>query len=178
MSTRNVARQRPSKLQRISSLCMRRVSIIRYNLLFFTALLSRTAILSSTTILSNITILSSATIFCSTVYAETDKNFNTKLSELGYEQGAPVDRVEHYRVNGWNYIDDRHIVIYAGPSNRFLITTFSNCSDLSSAENIGFTTTTSAVTKFDKLIVRGAGGIVQNCPITQINALTKTATKH
>ena len=116
-------------------------------------------------------------IFSSTVYADPAKNFDTKLSKLGYEQGEMVDRVDHYRVQGWNYIDDRHIVIYAGPSKRFLITTLIDCRDLSSAENIGFTTTTSSLTKFDKLIVRGVGGIVQDCPITQINALVKTEEK-
>lgn len=116
-------------------------------------------------------------VLSSIVHAETYKDLGAKLSELGYEQGEKVDRIEHYRVNGWNYIDDQHIVIYAGPGNRFLITTLNDCRDLSSTENIGFTTTTSSLTKFDKLVVRGAGGMVQNCPITQINALTKTDAK-
>lgn len=122
-------------------------------------------------LLSNILLLSSI------VRADTEKNLSTKLGELGYEQGESVDRVEHYRVNGWNYIDDQHIVIYAGPGSRFLITTLNLCRDLSTAENIGFTTTSSSVTKFDKLVVRGVGGIPQNCPITQINKLTKTEKK-
>ncbi len=112
-------------------------------------------------------------IFSSTVYAGSDDTFLTKLNELGYEQGETVDRVEHYRVNGWNYIDDRHIVIYAGPGHRFLITTLTDCRDLSSAENIGFTTTTNSLTKFDKLIVRGVGGIVENCALSEIRSLIK-----
>ncbi|HET8710457.1 MAG TPA: DUF6491 family protein [Spongiibacteraceae bacterium] len=106
-------------------------------------------------------------------HAEADSKLTAKLDKLGYEQGASVERIEHYRVDGWNYIDDKHIVIYAGPSKRFLITTMNHCPDLSSAEHIGFTTTASFLTKFDKLIVRGAGGIVQHCPITEINALQK-----
>lgn len=115
--------------------------------------------------------------FSGLAHAEPTQNLSGRLNKLGYEQGEIVDRVEHYRVNGWNYIDDQHIVIYAGPGNRFLITTLNYCRDLSSAENIGFTTTTSSLTKFDKLVVRGAGGIVQNCSITEIRTLTKTEAK-
>lgn len=122
--------------------------------------------------------VTSSLMFSSTVYAEGDKTLSVKLGELGYAQGATVDRVEHYRVNGWNYIDDRHIVVYAGPSSRFLITTMSDCRDLSSTENIGFTTTTTSLTKFDKLIVRGVDGIMQHCPITQINTLNKIESKN
>lgn len=153
MSTRNAALPHPSKSFTKRALIICCSGFAFFSATFFNAICS------------------------STVYAEADKTFNEKLSKLGYEQGEKVDRVEHYRVNGWNYIDDRHIVIYAGPGDRFLITTLIDCRDLSSTENIGFTTTTSSLTKFDKLIVRGAGGIVQNCPITQINALTKTKEK-
>lgn len=119
----------------------------------------------------------SNTLFSSIVHAETGKTLVSKLSALGYEQGEAVDRIEHYRVDGWNYIDDQHIVIYAGPSNRFLITTLIHCRDLSSTEHIGFTTTTNSLTKFDKLVVRDMSGIMQTCPITQINTLTKTQQK-
>ncbi|MFT3930373.1 MAG: DUF6491 family protein [Spongiibacteraceae bacterium] len=119
----------------------------------------------------------SSTLFSSIVHAETGKTLETKLSALGYAQGEAVDRIEHYRVDGWNYIDDQHIVIYAGPSNRFLITLLTHCRDLSSTEHIGFTTTTNSLTKFDKLVVRDMSGIMQNCPITQINTLTKTGQK-
>lgn len=111
----------------------------------------------------------------SMAHAETAEDLNAKLGKLGYVQGDVVERVENYRIDGWNYLDDEHIVIYAGPSKRFLITSMINCPDLSSAENIGFTSTVNFVTKFDKLIVRGPGGIVRNCPITEIRMLSKPA---
>jgi hypothetical protein len=46
-----------------------------------------------------------------------------------------------------------------------------DCSDLISAENIGFSSTVNYLTKFDSLRVRGAGGFERNCPITEIHAL-------
>lgn len=116
-------------------------------------------------------------LFSSISYAETQDNLTTQLSKLGYEQAETVERIPNYRVDGWNYLDDRHIVIYAGPSQRFLITMLINCPDLSSAERIGFTSTTRNLTKFDKLIVRGAGGIVQNCPISELRILNKSPLK-
>lgn len=115
--------------------------------------------------------------FSSIAHAEISDPLATKLNKLGYEQGETVERVPNYRVDGWNYLDDRHIVIYAGPSTRFLITTLNNCPDLSSAERIGFTSTTGHLTKFDKLIVRGAGGIVQHCPINEIRQLNKFSSR-
>jgi hypothetical protein len=99
-----------------------------------------------------------------------------RLQKLGYTVGDSVEQVRDYRVDGWNYIDDKNIMIYAGPSKRFLITTQIPCNDLGSAENIGFSSTVGNVTKFDKLIVRGPGGIVQNCPIERIRALEKIKT--
>lgn len=116
-------------------------------------------------------------LFSSIGCAETTETLTTQLNKLGYEQGETIERVENYRVDGWNYLDDKHIVIYAGPSKRFLIATTIRCPDLSSAEHIGFTSTVNTITKFDKLIVRGAGGIVQNCPIQEIKLLHKSASK-
>ncbi len=114
----------------------------------------------------------------SIVHADTGNKLDTKLQALGYDVGESIERIEHYRVNGWNYVDDQHIVVYAGPSQRYLISTLNYCRDLSSTENIGFTTTSSSLTKFDKLIVRGAGGIVQHCPLTEIKTLIKRDDKH
>ena len=128
-------------------------------------------------ILSTLLFCCASFIFPSTSHAETADDLAAKLSKLGYAQAEAVARVPNYRVDGWNYLDDRHIMIYAGPSKRFLITTLVDCPDLSSAEHIGFTSTTSYLTKFDKLIVRGAGDIVQNCPINEIRILNKPATK-
>lgn len=113
----------------------------------------------------------------SITHAETADALPAKLSKLGYEPVEPVDQVQNYRVDGWNYIDSKHIMIYAGPSKRFLITTMVDCPDLGSAEHIGFTSTASYITKFDKLIVRGPSGMVQHCPITQIQSLQKIKSK-
>lgn len=105
--------------------------------------------------------------------ADNDKTLEEKLAKQKYEKGAPVEYINDYELDGWNYIDRNHIVIHTGPSRDYLITVMTPCSDLASAENIAFTTTTHKLTKFDRLMVRGAGGIQQDCPIRAINELKK-----
>ena len=97
-----------------------------------------------------------------------------KLARQNYQQGESVDYIYNYELDGWNYVDPNHIVIHTGPSQHYLISLMNSCHDLSTAENIAFTTTTNRLTKFDKLIVRGAGNIKQDCQITQIQTLTKS----
>jgi hypothetical protein len=92
-------------------------------------------------------------VFSSTSHAENTNDATAKLTQLGYTTGEIAKRVENYRVDGWNYLDDKHILIYAGPSRRFLITTLADCPQLNWAEHIGFTSTTSYLTKLDKLVV-------------------------
>jgi hypothetical protein len=104
--------------------------------------------------------------------AATPQNpLQEKLTKLGYAQGESIDRIQNYRVDSWNYIDDKHIMIYAGPSVRYLISTLTSCPDLSSAERIGFSSTASSLTKLDKLVVRGPGGMLRNCPIADLYQL-------
>jgi hypothetical protein len=106
-------------------------------------------------------------------HADTDQALIDKLARQHYQQGPAVEAINDYELDGWNYIDPTHIVIHTGPSRHYLISLMSRCHDLSSAENIAFTTTTSKLTRYDKLIVRSPGGIRQDCPIQQINTLTK-----
>lgn len=94
------------------------------------------------------------------------------LSDRGFQLGETVDRIKDYRISGWNYVDERHVIFNAGPSRNYLITLKIDCRDLSGAEYIGFTSTTSDVTKFDKLVVGTAIG-PRNCPIDTLTKLEK-----
>jgi hypothetical protein len=117
--------------------------------------------------------LLSAAFLTGTVFAADAKTLQQKLQRLGYEQGESVEKVQDYKLDGWNYIDDQHIMIYTGPSERFLVGLMGRCHDLSTAEDIGFSSTVSQLTKFDKLVVKGPGGMKQNCPITEIHRLNR-----
>ncbi len=100
-----------------------------------------------------------------------------KIAKFGYSQGDAVDTIQNYKVDGWNYLDDRHIMLYTGPSERYLIGLMIDCYNLSTAETIGFTSTVSQLTKFDKLVVKGGHMPHQDCPITDIHKLNKVDKK-
>ena len=105
-------------------------------------------------------------------YAEDDNSaLQQRLDRLGFQPGEVVDRVPNFRVNGWNYLDDSHVMIHGGPSRRFLIELRSRCQGLSTSQSIGFSATASQLTRFDNLVVRGPGGRPQSCPIGEIREL-------
>ncbi|MDB6061588.1 MAG: hypothetical protein JWM78_1691 [Verrucomicrobiaceae bacterium] len=113
----------------------------------------------------------------SVALADEASTLDTKLTKLGYAQGDVVDNIRDYRIDGWNYLDDKHIMIYSGASSRTLITLQTSCYELSGAENLGFSTTARNLTKFDKVVVRGPGGIPRQCQISEIRQLNSTKNK-
>lgn len=95
-----------------------------------------------------------------------------QLRERGYEKAERIERIKNYRVSNWSYVDDRHVIFGAGPRDNYLISLTADCSDLRTAEQIGFTTTTTDVTVFDQLVVKTTIG-PRKCPIESLHALRK-----
>lgn len=104
--------------------------------------------------------------------AATGPTLDQKLEKLGYKQGDSVQSIIHYSIDGWNFIDDEHLVFNSGPSRDYLITTLVPCHGLRGADKIAFTTTSMDVTTLDKLIVRDAG-FSDQCPIKSIHELKR-----
>lgn len=99
-----------------------------------------------------------------------------KLAERGYKSGDKVERIADYRVDGWQYIDNQHVVFTAGPGRDYLVTVRLPCSGLMGADAIGFTSTVSYVTRFDKLVVKDAG-FDNQCPIEELREVKKIPPK-
>lgn len=95
-----------------------------------------------------------------------------KLAKREYSQGKEVDEVSNYRVDGWNYLDEKHVILNAGPSRNYLISLTIRCTDLRSAEAIGFTSTNTRLTRFDKIVVGTETG-ERSCSIDRIYQLDK-----
>lgn len=104
-------------------------------------------------------------------------SLEARLAERGYVLGKTVDRIRQYRLNGWNYLDRTHVIIHTGPSRRQLVTLRNTCNNLGSVEVLAFTTTTGDLTRFDKAIIRGSGGIREECVIESIHELDKLPDK-
>ena len=100
-------------------------------------------------------------------------SWQQRLEERGYRVTTETAEVRNYELNGWNALDETHLMINAGPSRRYLVTFRSPCRELRNNEVIAFSNTVNRLTKFDKAVVRGTGGIKEDCFIESIHALEK-----
>lgn len=97
-----------------------------------------------------------------------------ELAERHYYVSEPVEEILQYRIDGWNYIDRRHVILQTGPADHYLVSLINPCHGLSSAEDIAFSTTVGRLTKHDSLLVKGAGGILERCHIGGLDRLEET----
>jgi hypothetical protein len=109
---------------------------------------------------------------CATGPAEPE-SLADKLKARNYIFGEPVERIRNHRINGWNRIDDRHVIIKAGVSDDYLLVLRNPCMNLSSAMELAFTSTAGALTEFDKLMVSGPGGYVDRCYIHEMYKINR-----
>ena len=109
---------------------------------------------------------------CATPISQSPPTLEQRLAERGLKIGDKVERIPDYRIDGWNHLGHGHVVLNGGVSRRYLVTLVQPCPDLGSGETIGFSTTASALTAFDTLIVETPIG-PRRCPIREIHALEK-----
>jgi hypothetical protein len=76
-------------------------------------------------------------------------------------------------INGWNSIDDEHIVVYGGPGQAALITLFGSCYDLSYAETIAVKAPLGYLDRggIGKVIFSSSGYGRRECPIDTLDAV-------
>ncbi len=97
-----------------------------------------------------------------------------ELEQRRYALGEPVERIRDYRLNGWNSVDNTHLIIHTGPSDAYLLTLRSPCHNLRTAENIALSTTAGSLTRLDKVVVRSApDGYTEHCVIVEMNELER-----
>ncbi len=104
---------------------------------------------------------------------ETPLTLEQKLEARNYSVGEEVKRIRNYRINGWNYLDSKHVVMTAGVSDHYLVTLRNRCNELSSATNIAFTTTVGSLSVHDKILVKGLTNFIDHCFIQSLNKLEK-----
>jgi len=67
------------------------------------------------------------------------------LADKGYVVGERINRIPNFRLNGWSYVDRKHIIMNSGVRDRYLVSLKSNCPDLESAINLAYSTTAGAL---------------------------------
>jgi hypothetical protein len=96
------------------------------------------------------------------------------VNERGYDIVGPVKSIKNYRIDGWNYLSSRALIINAGVRESYLLTLRFPCHGLRNSTLIATTSTTSNLTKFESIIVRQAGTGAQKCPIENLYKLEKS----
>jgi hypothetical protein len=137
--------------------------------------IARTLEISSMQSLTRILVIIVATSLltaCATTSSEP-QSLEAQLAEKGYTIGPSVDRIQQFRVNGWNYLDREHVIVTVDASRRYLVSLRISCHGLTSAEVIAFTNTVSYLTTFDQLLVRDNGRMLERCPIKSMNELIR-----
>jgi hypothetical protein len=110
-------------------------------------------------------------MLCACADAPVDETLDQRLAQRGYQQGEPVKEIRNYTIDGWNFIDDRHIVLHSGPGRDYMVSLTMRCVNLGNSENIAFTSTNAALTPLDNLLVH-RDGFEDICPIHELRVLT------
>ena len=105
---------------------------------------------------------------------DQELTLDQRLAKRNYTLGKTVDRIEDYRIMGFNSLDDFHVIIQSSPTRSYLVTLRIRCHNLDTAENLAFSTTVGSLTDKDKLIVRsGSSGYTEECFIDSLQELNK-----
>jgi len=93
--------------------------------------------------------------------------------QAGYEIVEPVRQVPNYRIDGFNAISNRAVILSSGVKDRYLVTVMSNCVGLRFTQVLATTSTAGSLSTFDAILLRDVPGGAQRCPITNIYKLKK-----
>lgn len=96
-----------------------------------------------------------------------------RLAALGYRQGEVVKSVWRVDIDGWQYLDKRHMVLGTGPGRSYLVAFSSPCRNLSFSNLISYSTTVGSLTALDKIVSIDSGGFPEHCLIGEIYRLEK-----
>lgn len=109
---------------------------------------------------------------CASVGDDSVSTLVERLGKRGYRQAEAVDSIPGFRLSGWNYVDEYHIQVDAGPGHDYLLSFTLSCRDLETADRIGHTTTAGTLGRHDRILARGIG-MPLNCPIDRIYRLQR-----
>lgn len=80
--------------------------------------------------------------------------------------GEPIERFNSFRIQGWTPVSRTQLVLWTGVNEAYLLTVWDTCPDLMFATRIGVTSTTSSVSRFEKVLVGR-----DRCPIRGIQPI-------
>lgn len=98
-------------------------------------------------------------------------------SFIDAEQLTEKSRVQQFRFQGWQPLDERHLILRSSQNRSYLVTLLSSCNELPFAQNIKLKQEFATIlnSRFDSIIVPGQ--INQECTIKSLHELDKQQRK-
>lgn len=93
------------------------------------------------------------------------------LDGLNMNMGGEARNVAAFTINGWNYIDNRNLVIISRPDEYYLVTFPEPCEQLRTAVNIYFEVRGPAISSSDAVVAVPMLGDGQRCRMDGIYEL-------
>ncbi|WP_339628176.1 DUF6491 family protein [uncultured Pseudomonas sp.] len=126
----------------------------------------------------NVSILLLASVLllmaCSQQAARNESlSLDEHLATLGYRQGEPVTAVWYIDIDGWQYLDKRHLLLGTGPGRSYLVEFSYPCRNLSFSNLISYSTTVGSLTTLDRIVSIDSSGFPEYCLIGGLYRLEK-----
>lgn len=99
-----------------------------------------------------------------------------RLANLGYVMGEQIKFINNFQVSSWSPVDRKNVIIYAGASRNYLVTTRSPCDGLQETRDLAFSKTIGNLTDKDRLLVGRYSGHIDSCSIDTLHKLQKLET--
>lgn len=112
---------------------------------------------------------------CAQRPAQAPLPLDERLQQLGYRQGEPVRSVLRHDLDGWQYLDQGHLLFGRGPGRAYLVSFTRPCRNLSFSSLLSYRTTLGMLTPLDHILVYDQGGFPEPCLIDEIHALERVA---
>lgn len=114
---------------------------------------------------------------CSTSGSLPEKTVDSVLERMELTQGSEVNSVPNFRIDSWEDIDSRNLILTSGLRNHYLVTLVQPCHELRTAFGIALDSRTSTLQRLDNIVVRGDGRQPRRCGIDRIVRLEPLASE-
>lgn len=101
----------------------------------------------------------------------TERQVEDVLEAMRVTVDEEVDNISNFRLNGWNRVNDRNLVVTAGVHDHYLLQLVEPCFGLEYAFRIAVQSRGINLTRFDDVIVNGLHDGPERCRIDRIYKL-------
>lgn len=111
------------------------------------------------------------TAFAASLPASARTSLDDALAESGYRLGEAVERVPNFRIDGWQRVDARHIVVFDDASRGYLVTFEYPCNGLGGKQVVAWPRSPGILAPRDEFRVQHEGRTADRCHVDALHRL-------